>query len=103
MTASCPDADSDSDSDLHEPPQIAALCASIEVFRTSLTSAHPALLSRHPGSNLEAMALLLHMRLDECRHLLRAYDFLTLGDACWRFRSDVDHEPKEGDAEDLPF
>ena len=101
MTASCPD--SDSDIELHEPPQIAALWASIEVFSSSLTSAHPALLSCHPGSNLEAMALLLHMRLDECRHLLRAYDFLILGDARWRFSSDVDHEPKEGHAEELPF
>lgn len=103
MTASCPDVDLD----LLEPPEIVSLCASIEVFTSSLTSAHPTLLSRDPVSDLEVMAFLLHMHLDECRHLLRTYDCLTFGDACWSFDSDGDQddeqEEADDDGEDIPF
>ena len=55
-----------------------ALSACIDAFLTALDLTHPHLSAlRTPRTDCEQTAVLLHMHLDTCQELLRAYDELT--------------------------
>jgi hypothetical protein len=90
-------------SEVSFPPETTRLCSAIEDFAASLTATHPCLFSRAPRCDSEDVAALLHMSLDQCRHLLAAYQSLVSTNAS----PGVD-EGKDGDDEppmddDIPF
>jgi len=65
---------------------------------------------RPPVLPVEDIAALLHMSLDQCRHLLAAYDSLVSTNALWLFEPQGGEEDDEGedeqetdDDEDIPF
>ena len=80
-----------------------ALSACIDAFVAALDVEHPSLLSpRCPCSPRETAALLLHMHLDACQHLLHEYDRLTFDMTYWGCLEPADD--KELDHEDdIPF
>jgi hypothetical protein len=79
-------------------PDSAPLDACIVAFMETLGTAHPTLLSRHPVTDREVTATLLHMHLDACRSLLLVYDRLTFGEPIDAFEHGAD-----GDEDDIPF
>ena len=86
--------------DLRAAPALAtlpALCSTIDAFVSALDLEHPALASRDPVSERESAAMLLHMHLHACQHLLRLYDHLTFD--VWSFADPQDDEPDD----DIPF
>jgi hypothetical protein len=80
-----------------------ALSACIEAFVAALDVTHPSLLlpSRSP-SDREAAALLLHMHLDACQHLLHQYDLLTFDMTYWSGLDPEDEQAHTQD-DDIPF
>jgi hypothetical protein len=81
-----------------------ALSACIEAFLAALGVAHPCLLatSRCPSTPRETAALLLHMQLDACQHLLREYDQITFDKTSWD-GSGPDDEALPDPEDDIPF
>jgi hypothetical protein len=84
-----------------------ALCASIDAFKAALGVSHPHLLDSPTGprSPREGAAVLLHMYLDACQHLLHAYDQLTFDGTFWDFpdhQEDAQLEPLDPE-DDIPF
>lgn len=74
-----------------------ALSACIDAFVCALDIAHPTLVARHPVSERESAALLLHMHLHTCQELLRLYDHITFD--VFYFSDCEDEEPDD----DIPF
>lgn len=92
--------------ELHAAPALAtlpALSACIDAFVVALDVTHPSLLTspRSPGSERETAALLLHMHLDACQHLLLRYDQLTFELTSWQGPDPDDDESEQED--DIPF
>ena len=86
--------------DLQAAPALAilpALSASIDAFSCALDIVHPDLASRHPMSERESAAMLLHMHLHACQELLHLYDHLTF-DVC-SYAAPLDDEPDDN----IPF
>jgi hypothetical protein len=82
---------------------LSALSACIDAFVAALDVTHPALLSsRGPSSERETAALLLHMHLDACQHLLHQYDQLTFDMTYW-YCLDPEDEPENDPDDDIPF
>jgi hypothetical protein len=81
-----------------------ALSACIEAFVTALDVAHPSLLlsARPPSPGRETAALLLHMHLDACQHLLHQYDRMTFDTTTWPCLEPDDEQQPEPD-DDIPF
>jgi hypothetical protein len=93
--------------ELHAAPGLAtlpALSACIEAFVAALDVAHPCLLgsSTQPCSDRETAALLLHMYLDACQHLLHQYDQLTFDMTYWYCFDPEDEKGQDRD-DDIPF
>jgi hypothetical protein len=89
--------------ELHGAPALAtlpALYAAIDACVSALDLAHPTLASRDPVSERESAAMLLHMHLHACQHLLRLYDHLTFD--VWSFSDPLDSLDDEPD-DDIPF
>ncbi len=96
--------------DLQAAPALAtlpALSACIEAFVAALDVAHPCLLSSsRTTSERESTALLIHMHLDVCQHLLHLYDKLTFDGTYWHCPEDDeehDDERKDDPNDDIPF
>lgn len=93
--------------ELHAVPALAtlpALSACIEAFLTAINLAHPHLLrGPNPSTERETAAFLLHMHLDTCQHLLRAYDQLTFDVTCWCSSEPDEEGADDPDEEDIPF
>ena len=84
-----------------------ALSASIDAFKVALGVSHPDLLDSPTGphSPREVAAVLLHMYLDACQHLLHEYDQLTFDGTYWDFphqEDEVQLEPLDSE-DDIPF
>lgn len=62
--------------EVSDPPELTRLGFAIDSFTASLAAAHPGIFSRAPRCDSEDIAALLHMSLDQCRHLLSAYQSL---------------------------
>jgi hypothetical protein len=81
-----------------------ALSTCIEAFLAALGVAHPSLLAtpRSPSTPRETAALLLHMQLDACQHLLREYDQITFDETSWHSSGTDDEAPPDPE-DDIPF
>jgi hypothetical protein len=98
--------------DLQAAPALAtlpALSACIEAFVAALDVAHPYLRSSSrplPICERETTALLIHMHLDACQHLLHLYDQLTFDGTYWYCPEDDEQhedEPNHDPEDDIPF
>lgn len=83
------------------------LSASIDAFKAALGVSHPDLLDSPTGPRYprEVAAVLLHMYLDACQHLLHEYDQLTFDGTYWDFpdqEDDAQLEPLDP-GDDIPF
>ena len=87
--------------ELQEAPALAtlpALSACIDAVTATLDILHPDLLRRHPVSERESAALLLHMHLHACQELLRLYDHLAFD--VYFFSDDAQEDEPD---DDIPF
>jgi len=81
-----------------------ALSACIEAFLAALGVVHPCLLTASRGLSTprETAALLLHMQLDACQHLLSEYDHITFDGTYWCCSEPEDEAPPDPE-DDIPF